>query len=199
MDLRIVKRALRQEMRLKRHDAKAETTDAASRLRDCFMHSIPLPPQSVVAAYQAFEDEMDPSPLLAALAQAGHPLCLPVVTGKNTSLIFRAYKPGDRLEPGTLRILEPLPSQPELTPDILLVPLLAFDRKGHRLGYGGGFYDRTLSLMARQQHPILTYGLAYAAQEIEAVPVGRYDRRLNGIITEIEAFLPKDKAALTSD
>ena len=121
---------------------------------------------------------MNPLPLLEALASRGFALALPCIVEPELPLIFRAWTPGQPLAPGKLRIPEPLVSAPA----VVLVPLVGFDRSGHRLGQGGGFYDRTLEGLST-----LSIGLAYAVQEVDAVPVEPWDRKLDWIVTENEA------------
>jgi len=109
------------------------------------------------------------------------------VMARGKSLAFRAWAPSDRLMMGPLGILEPSPAAAELIPDIMLVPLAAFDRLGHRIGYGAGHYDFTLAHL-RKAKPITAIGLAFAAQEIEAVPALSHDVALDYVLTETEAF-----------
>ena len=135
-----------------------------------------------VSAFAAMPDELNVWPLLRRLHAAGVPLALPVVVGKGRPLVFRAWKPGDAMDKGVWDIPQPKPEQPEVEPDILLVPLLAFDAHGRRLGYGGGFYDRTLAgLRARKR--ITAVGLAYDEQRVDAVPHLDYDQRLDWVLT----------------
>jgi 5-formyltetrahydrofolate cyclo-ligase len=135
-----------------------------------------------ISAYSALEPEMDPAPLLARLHGEGHQLCLPVIVGRGQPLQFRAWAPGDPTQAKTWGIREPLPSAPVVVPDILLVPLLAVDRRGWRLGYGGGFYDRTLRAL-RASGPVIAVGLAYDIQVVDAVPHSVYDERLDWVLT----------------
>lgn len=183
------KRDLRALMRERRADAFALSPDAPLRVRDLFLQGLRLPEGGAVSFYTPQGHEMDPRPLAEALASRGHPLCLPVVTGKNAPLQFRAYAFGDLLEAGVWSIPQPLSQAPAMEPDVLLVPLLAFDRRGYRLGYGGGYYDRTLSLL-RSRKPLLAIGLAYAAQEVETVPADARDERLDAVVTEGEVIYP---------
>ena len=111
----------------------------------------PLRPRAVVSGFAPLPDELRIWPLLRRLAGSGVALALPVVQGKGLPLLFRAWKPGDSMDSGVWDIPEPKADKPVVEPDILLVPLLAFDRQGWRLGYGGGFYDRTLGAPARAQ------------------------------------------------
>ena len=146
---------------------------------------IPLAAGAPVSGYWPKGDELDPRPLMARLSERGHPVGLPVVTGRDRPLTFRRWAPEAALVPAAFGLLEPEPDQPEVLPDLLLVPLLAFDRNGWRLGYGGGFYDRTVAKLQGAGRP-LTVGLAYAGQEQARVPHGPTDRPMDWIATERE-------------
>ena len=137
-----------------------------------------LPPRAIVAGFWPIQDEIDIRPLLVALHMSGHPIALPVTGRRGEVLVFRAWTPGEPLAPG--RFGTSHPTGEDRTPDIVLVPLLAFDRQGNRLGYGGGFYDRTLALLPGA----LRIGCAFAAQELDSVPHGPYDQRLHAVVTE---------------
>ena len=144
---------------------------------------IDIPAHSTVAGYWPMRNEFDPRPLLAKLGKAGHALALPVVVGKDQPLVFRDWTPGDVLVEGGFGTQVPHASAREVIPDVALVPMLAFDADGYRLGYGGGFYDRTLA-QAPMRWQTLTVGLAFAAQETEALPREAHDRKLQWIVTE---------------
>jgi 5-formyltetrahydrofolate cyclo-ligase len=144
---------------------------------------IDIAPGSVVAAYSPIRSEIDPIPLMRTLAGRGARLALPAVMARGKSLAFRAWSPNDRLLLGPLGILEPSPAAAEIIPDIMLVPLAAFDRLGHRIGYGAGHYDYTLAHL-RKVKPITAIGLAFAAQEIKAVPALQHDVALDYVLTE---------------
>ena len=124
-------------------------------------------------------DEVDVRPLLATLAERGHSLALPVTTPRGQPLLFRRWRPGDALGRGPLGTSYPAAGE-EVRPDWLLVPLLAFDRAGRRLGYGGGYYDRTLSALPGA----VAIGCAHAVQEAPEVPAGPDDVRLAWVATE---------------
>jgi 5-formyltetrahydrofolate cyclo-ligase len=153
--------------------------DAGERQADVFLSAIPLDAGAVVSGYWPFADEIDPRPLLAALHDRGHALCLPV-TKAGEALRFRAWAPGDALVPGPFDTREPAPEKTERRPDCLLVPLLAVDDEGYRLGYGGGFYDRTLAALG----DALSVGLAFAFQRRERLPRGAHDRPLHWLVSE---------------
>ena len=140
---------------------------------------------TVVAGYSPIRSEIDPIPLMQKLAAQGAPLALPVITARGQSLRFRVWSPGDRLMRGPLGILEPSPAAAEIVPDIVLVPLAAFDRSGHRIGYGAGHYDRTLAQLHKSKG-FAAIGLAFAAQEVEAVPALQHDVALDYVLTETQ-------------
>jgi 5-formyltetrahydrofolate cyclo-ligase len=142
---------------------------------------------AVVAGYAPIRSEIDPTPLMKKLAAHGARLALPAVMARGKSLAFRAWSPGDRLTLGPLGILEPSPAAAELVPDIVLVPLAAFDRAGHRIGYGAGHYDFTLAHL-RKVKTIAAIGLAFAAQQIPDVPAAAHDVRLDLVLTEDRTF-----------
>lgn len=145
---------------------------------------------AVVAGYWPLGDEIDPRPLMAALAGLGCRLALPVVVSRAAPLQFRAWAEGDALEAGPHGTAHPFETAPCLRPDVLLVPLLGFDRGGWRLGYGGGYYDRTLERL-RENAQVRAIGLAFAAQEMVAVPRDGHDQPLDAIATERELIEPE--------
>ncbi len=135
-------------------------------------------PGVAIAGTWPLPGELDLRPLWAALHAAGHPVLLPETPPLGHPLIFRRWTPASAMIAerfGTLR-----PDGPAATPDMIIAPFLAFDRAGHRLGYGGGYYDRTLAALA----DITAIGAGYAALEVDSVPAGPHDRRLATIITE---------------
>jgi 5-formyltetrahydrofolate cyclo-ligase len=148
---------------------------------------IEIKPGAVVAGYSPIRSEIDPTPLMKNLAAQGARLALPAVMARGKSLAFRAWSVGDRVMLGPLGILEPSPAAAELVPDIMLVPLAAFDRAGHRIGYGAGHYDVTLAHL-RKVKTIIAIGVAFAVQEIKAVPMQPHDVALDYVLTEKHAF-----------
>jgi 5-formyltetrahydrofolate cyclo-ligase len=146
---------------------------------------VPVAPGTVVSSFSPMRSEISPVPLMRKLADAGAGLALPVVAGKGRPLVMRAWAFGAPLAAGVWGIREPTPDAPEVAPDILIVPMLAFDRRGHRIGYGAGYYDMTIAaLRARKQ--VVAVGIAFAAQEIDAVPDTPRDARLDLVLTERE-------------
>lgn len=141
-----------------------------------------LKPGASISGFSAINDEISPLPLMAKLAAAGHPLALPAMQGRGKPLVFRAWTPGDEMAPAVWGICEPLASRDVVEPDIVLVPLLAVDDAGYRLGYGGGFYDRTLARL-RSMKPIVAIGVAYDEQRLDAVPHLDYDQPLDWVLT----------------
>jgi len=165
--------------------SQAYGQDAAHSLaqygRDLFAGLAP----GTVSAFWPTRGEPDVRPLMHALHESGRTIGLPVMAGPEDPLTFRAWQPGDELVRGPFRIMEPAPTQPIVAPTILLVPLVAFDREGYRLGYGGGYYDRTLAKLAAEaggKAPI-AYGVAYRAQEVVHVPSEAHDIPLHGYLT----------------
>lgn len=146
-----------------------------------------LQPGAVVAGYVAIRSELNPAPLMLRLAAAGARLALPAITARGHALTFRAFAPDDRLVMGSLGIPEPSPAAAELIPNVMLVPLAAFDRAGHRIGYGGGYYDYTFSHL-RKAHHVIGVGLGFAIQETAAVPALAHDAALDYVLTERETF-----------
>ena len=139
----------------------------------------------VVAGYAPIRSEIDPSPLMRELAAQGVSLALPVIVAPGLPLLFRAFSPGDRLTPGPLGIPQPSPDARQVVPDVVLLPLAAFDRSGHRIGYGAGYYDRTLTQL-RGIKKIVAIGLAFAVQEIAAAGSLPHDAAMDFVLTEAE-------------
>jgi 5-formyltetrahydrofolate cyclo-ligase len=197
-DPRTAKRALRAHARARRAEAHAVLAETAGdALRNNVLAAIDIPRDAVVGSYWPFRDEIDCTPLLQHLHDAGHEIGLPVVTapakdGKPRPMTFPPWRPGMRLAKG--RLGEPtLPPDADygagdLVPTLLLVPLLAFDRRGYRIGYGGGNFDATIAHLHAAGGPLITVGLAYSAQEVDAVPTEAHDEPLDWIVTEREAI-----------
>lgn len=143
-----------------------------------------------LSGFYPYQAEINVLPLLARLVSEGWETALPVVMAKGAPLTFRAWAPGEPTGRGIWDIHVPLETAPELQPDVLLVPMLAFDRRGYRLGYGGGFYDRTLAEL-RKLKPVVAIGVAYAGQEMDEVPVAPYDEPLDWVLTERGVIEPK--------
>jgi len=136
----------------------------------------------IVSGFLKIGDEIDPQPSLDAALALGCRLCLPVMVGKGQPLIFRAWTPGDELLEKQWGIREPGPSAEPLDPDVLLVPMLSFDVRGGRLGYGGGFFDRTIAA-ARARRSLMAVGVCFDEQRVDSVPRLDYDERLDWVLT----------------
>lgn len=139
---------------------------------------------ATVAGYWPLDGELDPGPAMDRLRARGHAIALPRLNGRDQPLLFLAWDEGDVLVEGTFKLLEPHPERPPRLPDVVLAPLLAFDRQGGRLGYGMGYYDRTLDHLRAQGRRPLVIGIAFAAQEVDEVPTGPTDIPLDGVVTE---------------
>ena len=177
---------MRQRARDERDAAGLDPIGCGLALGRHLLRACPPPAGSVVAGFWPLGAEIDVRPLLFALHLRGHPVALPETPPRGQPLIFRAWQPGDAMvleRFGTMR-----PTGPIVAPDILLVPLLAFDRRCHRLGYGGGYYDRTLA----ERPDARTIGCAFARQAVDAVPIGPYDVALHAIATEAGVIFDKE-------
>jgi 5-formyltetrahydrofolate cyclo-ligase len=163
------------------HEASLSVAERASALaRDLARRA-----EDVVSVYWPIRSELNTRPLLEALAGAGLATALPVMIAVKRPLIFRAFTPGDELVKGPFGLSEPSEEKPALEPDIVFSPLAAFDRKGYRLGYGGGIYDATLADL-RAKKRVIAIGVAYACQETDAVPTEPHDQKLDYLLTERE-------------
>ena len=182
MTLNPDKTAVRQRLRVLRRTLAAQSPQAALEAAA----RLPVPAFTafkVVSGYRPQGAEIDPEPLMRLLAEAGATLCLPVAAHRDSGLAFRAWKPGQGLIPDAFGIPSPPPSSPDVEPDLIITPLLAFDRNGGRLGQGGGHYDRTLAnLRARKR--VFVLGLGYAGQEVPTIPLEPHDQRMDAILTE---------------
>src|SRR5262249_53576956 len=163
------KAALRRAALARREALPAEVRAAAGHAIAARPFPVAVAPGMVVSGFMPMKSEINPVPLMRALADGGAPLALRVVGGRGKPLVMRTFALGDSLAAGVWGIREPKPDALEVFPDILLVPLLAFDRGGHRIGYGAGYFDLTITAL-RARKPIVAVGIAYAAQEIAGVP-----------------------------
>lgn len=181
------KERLRNEA-LARRDAlpAAERQDAAAAIA-ARAFPIAVPRGAIVSGFMPMKSEINPLPLLKRLAAEGATLALPVVAGRGKPLIMRAWEFGAPLDTGVWGIRQPKPDAPEVDPDILIVPLAAFDRAGHRIGYGAGYYDMTINRL-RGRKPVTALGIAFATQEISRVPATERDARLDFVLTEREVI-----------
>ncbi|MCF6302570.1 MAG: 5-formyltetrahydrofolate cyclo-ligase [Devosiaceae bacterium] len=170
--------------RIKSERAKLSSEERAKfsqQVEQLFLLDVPFNAQSKIALYWPIGDEVDCKELIFSLTQQGVELGLPTIVGREKPLIFRRYEGEQKLVPAQFGTLEPDPHSPPVVPDIIVLPLLAFDKTGARLGYGGGFYDRTIGDM--KLTPMLV-GLAFDAQELDFVPVDSHDIGLDMVITQ---------------
>lgn len=188
MDIAEVKRQARSAASKRRAEAHEQLKDMAG----IAMADRGLPDglggkTGIISGFIPYKSEISTVPLMNRLRRDGWQTCLPVVIAPGQPLVFRAWAPGDALVPGVWDIPVPLETAPQILPDVLLVPMLAFDARGYRLGYGGGFYDRTLEKL-RQLKNVVAIGVAYHAQMVDEVPVGPHDAPLDHVMTERETF-----------
>jgi len=178
-----IKAEARKAARNVRKTAASEHPDAAAKACETFLTQVEVTGSDTVALYRAIQSELDPHPLVEALWARGITTCFPVVMAADTPLQFRAANANSAFISGAFGAAIPDETAPVVTPTIIVAPLLTFDRALYRLGYGGGFYDRTLEKL-RASAPARAYGYAYAAQQVETVPIEPTDEKLDGIITE---------------
>jgi 5-formyltetrahydrofolate cyclo-ligase len=148
---------------------------------------IAVPPGAIVSGFMPMKTEINPLPLLRRLAADGARLALPAIDKRGKPLIMRAWQVGDPLASGQWGIREPVPEAAQVDPDILIVPLAAFDRRGHRIGYGAGYYDMTIAGL-RAKKRVIALGIAFAVQEIPRVPDTERDQQLDFVLTEREVI-----------
>jgi 5-formyltetrahydrofolate cyclo-ligase len=173
------KAAARRAALARRAQMAGDPAGAGAAMAAHVLATCPPPAGVVVAGFWPMGAEIDPRPLMRALSERGHPLVLPVTPRRGLPLSFRRWNWGEELAPGPMGTSYPAAGE-TLVPDWLLVPLLAFDRAGRRLGYGGGYYDRTLASLPGA----VALGVAHAVQEVPEVPAGPHDVRLRRVATE---------------
>ena len=178
-----LKTQLRKAAFAKRDALPAAWRQAAAETIAARPFPVAIKPGIIVSGFSPLKTEINPLPLMRKLAEAGATLALPVVAGRGKPLIMRAYAFGQPLNEGVWGIREPKDDAPAVDPDVLIVPLAAFDRRGNRIGYGAGYYDMTIARL-RALKPVLAIGIAYAAQEFPEVPVTARDERLDLVLTE---------------
>ena len=181
------KAELRRDAQLRRDALPADARKAAAEAIAARPFPLPIAPGAIVCGFMPLKSEINPLPLMQKLGAAGARLALPAVAGRGKPLVMRAWAWGEPLDAGVWGIREPKPQAPEVDPDILLVPLLAFDRAGHRLGYGAGYYDMTIRRL-RGLKPVTAVGIAFAAQEVAKIPTTPRDARLDLVLTEREVI-----------
>jgi len=188
------KKALRREMLERREAITSRERVRAAMTIAARPVPVAIAPGSIVAGFSPMKSEIDPIPLMHRLADAGVQLALPVVVARGQPLVMRSWTFGEHLRAGTWGIREPEPAAATVEPDVLIVPLLAFDRRGHRIGYGAGYYDMTLTAL-RERKPVVAIGIAFAIQEIDAVPDEPGDARLDFVMTENETIVINPESA----
>jgi 5-formyltetrahydrofolate cyclo-ligase len=181
------KTTLRREAAARRDALPAEMRKTAAEAIAARDFPLPIAPGTIVSGFMTLRSEINPLPLMKKLAEAGATLALPKIAGRGKPLVMRAWPWGAPLDAGQWGIREPKADGPEVEPDILLVPLLAFDRTGQRIGYGAGYYDMTIAGL-RSCKTVTAVGIAFAMQEVPAVPATERDERLDLVLTENEAI-----------
>jgi len=179
------KSMLRAEALARRDALPAALRAAAAETIAARPFPLKIVPGAIVSGFSPMKTEINPIPLMRKLADTGARLALPAIAGRGKPLIMRAWAFGEALASGQWGIREPVAEAPEVAPDILIVPLAAFDRAGHRIGYGAGYYDMTINAL-RAMKSVTAIGIAFAAQEISQVPVTERDARLDLVLTENE-------------
>lgn len=188
MDIADVKSALRGAAEARRTQVAADDDGDAATLMTANVLSWRRPlAGDFFGVYWPFRSEIDTRPLIHQLRAIGCVIGLPVVVGKTSPLVFRQWTPDVELVADGFGVLTPGPSAPELIPRTVLTPVLAFDRRGYRLGYGGGFYDRTLAKL-RSEDGVLAIGVGFAGQEVDNVPITEFDMQLDAVATEVEVL-----------
>jgi 5-formyltetrahydrofolate cyclo-ligase len=186
-EIQTAKAELRREMIARRDALPADVRSAIAEAIAVRPSPISAAPGAIVSGFMPMKGEINPLPLMKKFSGKGGRLALPVIAGRGRPLIMRAWNFGEPLVSGVWGIREPPAQAAEVEPDILLVPLVAFDRVGRRLGYGGGYYDLTITRL-RARKPIVAVGIAFAVQEIAAVPAAPHDATLDLVLTEREVI-----------
>lgn len=181
------KSELRRTMREKRRGLADGLPKAGAAIRDHFVAAFPREFGTAISGYWPLPEEADVRLLLSYLYSVGWFCMLPVVTAPNSPLTFRHWAPGEAMMEGRFGILEPDADAPEDQPEVMLVPLLAFDSEGYRLGQGGGYYDRTLAARRGDGGEVLAVGVAFAGQQVDSIPRDAFDQRLDWVVTEAGA------------
>ena len=181
------KAALRAEALARRDAMPAAARQEAAETVAARAFPVEVKPGTIVSGFSPMKTEINPLPLMRKLADAGANLALPAIDGRGHPLIMRAWTFGDPFKAGQWGIREPVPEAAEVAPDILIVPLACFDRAGHRVGYGAGYYDMTIAAL-RAKKKVIAVGIAFAVQEIPQVPATERDERLDLVLTERETI-----------
>jgi 5-formyltetrahydrofolate cyclo-ligase len=179
------KAVIRREVQARRDALPPDLRTAAAQAIAARPFPVPVRAGAIVSGFMPVKSEINPLPLMRVLAESGAQLALPAVIGRGQPLIMRAFTFGEPLASGVWGIREPRHGALQVDPDVVIAPLLAFDRSGHRIGYGAGYYDMTIAAL-RAKKSILAVGIAFAAQEITNVPTTPRDARLDLVLTERE-------------
>ena len=174
---------IRKEALERRAKLRGLGTELSLKVSLNFAASVPIPSGATISSYFAIGDEADPAALESELRRRGHRILLPRVTGRNQPLDFHRWEEGVQLHRGGFGLSEPSRDWPKFAPDVLIVPLLAFDPEGYRVGYGAGYYDRTIREL-REHKTIIAAGFAFSVQAFEAVPHLAHDERLDWVVTD---------------
>ena len=178
------KAALRTEVTGRRQRLGPEERARAAAALAEYLDRLMTDRAGVIAGFWPLAQEIDPRPALNRLHARGRPLALPRMQGRDRPLVFHTWQPGQRLVQGHFEVMQPDADRPPAEPDVVLVPLLAFDRAGRRIGYGAGYYDRTLQALRAVRPGLQTIGIAFAVQQVPEVPVEAHDEPLDLILTE---------------
>jgi 5-formyltetrahydrofolate cyclo-ligase len=184
-EIQIRKQRIRRDALARRDAMLPEVRQRAAEAIAAREFPLAITPGAIVSGFMALKSEINPLPLMQKLAGQGAQLALPAIAGRGKPLMLRGWEPGAPLERGQWGIREPTADAAEVEPDIVLVPLLAFDRIGHRIGYGAGYYDLTIAGL-RARKAVIAVGVAFAMQEVPAVPATPRDARLDLVLTERE-------------
>jgi 5-formyltetrahydrofolate cyclo-ligase len=184
-EIQVRKERIRRDALARRDAMLPEIRQAATEAIAAREFPLAIAPGAIVSGFMPLKSEINPLPLMQKLAGQGAQLALPAIAGRGKPLILRAWQPGAPLDRGQWGIREPAADAAEVEPDILLVPLLAFDRAGHRIGYGAGYYDLTIARL-RARKAVMAVGIAFAIQEVPAIPATPRDARLDLVLTERE-------------
>lgn len=187
MDFTLLKRQMRLNAVRKRSEIASDYATLSAEKLIPLVKEMQIPAGKAVSAYWPMKSEMDVRPLMRFLYEAGYTVCLPVTTKKDEPMLFRRWTPDEQLVVGMYGVEQPDEKCAPVVPDVLFLPLLAFDRRGGRLGYGGGFYDRTLKLLRKKGRHLIA-GVGFAMQEVDSVPLEDTDETLDVILTEKEVI-----------
>jgi 5-formyltetrahydrofolate cyclo-ligase len=184
-EIQIRRERIRRDALARRDAMLPEIRQAAAQAIAAREFPLAITPGVIVSGFMPLKSEINPLPLMQKLAGQGARLALPAIAGRGKPLMLRGWEPGAPLERGQWGIREPTADAAEVEPDIVLVPLLAFDRAGHRIGYGAGYYDLTIARL-RARKAVMAVGVAFAMQEVPAIPATPRDARLDLVLTERE-------------